>query len=220
MEARTTRYGGGSETFGAPLPSTVAIKRFAAAWPQAKASVRTVVSAGLEVRGDLGVVEAGDGQVAGHVEAAARSHGHAGDRHQVVGVDDRGRRLGQVEQRLGGVRAALGGEVGADARSPRPGPPRAAHRPRPPGGRHRARTRPARRRGRSAVAEVDQVLDGGDDAGPVVDGDARDGSRRCSTADPARRAGRARRRRSGRGSSTRRSVRNTPSTRPSAASRR
>src|SRR3954451_14945302 len=33
---------------------------------------------GLEVRADLGVVEPGEGQVARHVEAAARSHCHAG----------------------------------------------------------------------------------------------------------------------------------------------
>ena len=71
----------------------------------------------LDVRRELGVLEAGDRQPAGHVDPAGGGDREPGHGHQVVGVDDRGRRLGQVEQLPGGRGTALGGEVGLDARA-------------------------------------------------------------------------------------------------------
>ena len=72
VEARTTRCGGGQVDVGrGPSPSISSSRRVAAARPQAEDVGADGGQRRLEVRGELGVVEAGDGQLARDVEAAA-----------------------------------------------------------------------------------------------------------------------------------------------------
>ena len=52
-----------------------------------------------------GVVEAGDGEVARHVQAQAVGNGHRGRGHVVVAGKDRGRALLEAQQDLGRVQA-------------------------------------------------------------------------------------------------------------------
>ena len=109
VEARRTSSGGGSSDVGTGARRPRARSRHsAAARPHATASVRTVVSGGRRYPAIGGVVEPGDRQVVRDVQTASLGRRHAGDGHQVVGVDDRGRRLGEVEQLSGGVGAPGG----------------------------------------------------------------------------------------------------------------
>ena len=112
MDARKTGVAGGSSTSGAARPSPAASSTVAGG----PAPGLGVLADGGQRRGDVGgqghVVEAGDRQVAGHLEAAPDGHAHAGDGHDVVGVDDRGGWVGQLQQGPGGGRPARAGEVG------------------------------------------------------------------------------------------------------------
>ena len=197
-------------------------RRRAAARPQPMTSLQTVVSGRLDVGGELGVLVAGDRELV----RARRSPREAatdepGDGHQVVGVDDRGGRVGQVEQRRGWPRLRPRRRSRLSTQGPvgQPGPG-AGRPPRPRGATGRGPSRTGRRRGRSGCARAPR-------------GARR--RRRCrarrrrrprasrTSAGPVRRSPRAvRARRAGPGaaSSTYRSVRKTPSTRPSSLSRR
>ena len=142
----------------------------AAARPQATTSVATVVSERLQVGGDLHVVEPGDRELAGDRDAAGDREGQPGHRHQVVGVDDRRRWLGEVEQRVGGRGARTRPEKSASTQRSAGSPAacsassQAARRERP----CTIVTRAGDVRD-AGVPEGDEVLDGGPDAGGVVD---------------------------------------------------
>ena len=118
-------------TSAAGRRSTSSSSRVAAARPQPMTSVRHGGQRGLDVRGELGVVVAGDGQLAGYVDAAP-------------GGDGRGRRSPSGRWRRRSRSAARPGPAARGWRRPRPrrrsrprrtgpraGPPRAGRRPRP-----------------------------------------------------------------------------------------
>ena len=125
----------------------------AAARPQATTSVLTVVSDGCRWAAISVSSKPVTDSSPGHVDAAGQRQRQPGHRHQVVGVDDRGGRLGEVEQRRGSRAAPDSrGEVGLDAEVAS-GSPASRSAPRPG------------RRGGSAPCTID--------CGPGDVGDAR-----------------------------------------------
>ncbi len=122
-----------------------------------------------DVVGELGVVEAGDRQIVGHGDARTARDRQPGDRHVVVGVDDRGGPIGASEELARGTSAVARAEVGRhDDGVVEPG---VAHR-----GLERDRAAVAVEHGRRArhvrdatVPEGDEVLDRRADARTVVD---------------------------------------------------
>ena len=167
----------------------------------------------MDVGGQLGVVVADDRELVREGEAEVLGDGEPGDRHHVVGVDDRGGRRPAVEQRAGRGDAARGGEVG-DLEQLRL-EPQLAHRALPgvPAARRVQERRPAGDVGDPLVAELGEVAHGGDDPARSSRQTAGNGTRLSGR--PMVTAGRPSSRHSAtRGSSKRRSVRKTPSTRP------
>ena len=140
VEARTTRCGGGRMVLSADLPSTAADQ----ALGRGRAPRVGVGAHGgqrrLEVGGDLGVVEAGDGQVAGQLEAAGerrptcRRWPSGRWRRRSRWAAPAGRAAPWWRRRRPGPRSRTG------CTAPRAGSRRAARRPRPRAGRRRART--------------------------------------------------------------------------------
>jgi hypothetical protein len=129
----------------------------------------------VEQREPLDVVERDDRDVGAHALAEPVEHGDGAHGHEAVGGEQRGRRLVELEQGVHGGRPAGGLEVadvdqvgvGAEAQLGGRGRPRLE--PLTPGG-HALRARDVPD---ALVAEVDQVLHGGADAGDAVGRHAR-----------------------------------------------
>ena len=134
------------------------------------------------VRGEQGVAVADDGQIGRDLAPGLQGHAKAGDRHEVVGVDDRRGRVRQREQLVGG-RGAAGPVKSATTTGPGSRPPPAGPRAEPLAGLgvHVA-GRPGHV-GDAGVAEFEQVRDGGARTLPVIGRHGREGTGAVRLAD-------------------------------------